>query len=141
MTFRLIQEEPKKETESVEVQTDLHPVESYISKDYTFSEWELKRRAIKLASLTKCTTKSQQTISKTRFQPEVGVQMTPVSNKETQTRRDGSCNHPGYPSFAWKLKTRASAADWINQPNYRISVLLLVKEVTWFRVGTMFFFS
>ncbi|KAK6622484.1 hypothetical protein RUM44_002296 [Polyplax serrata] len=63
---------------STGVQTELHPIPSYISRHHTFSQWELKRRAIRLAKLSRCVTKSQQTINRTSFQPEVGVQVTTV---------------------------------------------------------------
>lgn len=44
------------------VQTEIHPIESHIDRNYTWSEWELKQRSVKLAKLVVKSTKSQQTI-------------------------------------------------------------------------------
>lgn len=81
-------------THNAEVQTEIHPVESYICRDYTFSEWELKRRAIKLANLTKCFTKSQQTVSHSHFRANAAIQAQFPKTKCTQTKKDSSVNHP-----------------------------------------------
>jgi len=43
------------------VQTDVHPVLAHIDGNYVWSEWEMKRRAVKLTKLTQNLTKSQQT--------------------------------------------------------------------------------
>ena len=95
---RKFNEEPKRA--NVEVQTELHPVESNIDKNHTFSEWELKKRAVKIANLTKCQTKSQQTI---RLKRDFGIQITPVMDKNVQTLTDKSCNHDHFSKAVWKL--------------------------------------
>lgn len=42
-------------------QTDVHPVEKCIDRDYEWNEWTLRRRVIQLANLRRCATHSTQT--------------------------------------------------------------------------------
>lgn len=53
----------------VEIQTPTHFVEKHIDKDYEFSEWALRRRALQLAGLRTKATHSTQT-SKSHFRRE-----------------------------------------------------------------------
>lgn len=70
------------ETVEAEVQTDVHPIESYIDPDYAWSEWELKKKAVQLARLTRCVTKSQQT-QDSGFRATKGVQSVSTKTKAT----------------------------------------------------------
>lgn len=64
----------------------------------------MKRRAIRLANLTKCLTKSQQTVSHSHFRNNAGVQVDPPKTKFTQTRKERSCNHPTMSTFVWGIR-------------------------------------
>ena len=51
ITFRLPVKKPEPIIKrDVEIQTELHPVPSYIDPTYKWNEWDLKRDAIKLVS-------------------------------------------------------------------------------------------
>ncbi|CAH8633134.1 unnamed protein product [Dicrocoelium dendriticum] len=45
-----------------EMQTEVHPIESYIDTNYEWNEWELRKKALKLANLRRKATRSVQTI-------------------------------------------------------------------------------
>ncbi|XP_074471140.1 cilia- and flagella-associated protein 206 [Sebastes fasciatus] len=74
-------------------QTDIHPVETNIVKSYEWNEWELRRKAIKLADLlTKVTHSTQTNLSHLRRE---NVSQTWLSKeKACQTKRDGESNVP-----------------------------------------------
>ncbi|XP_070782318.1 cilia- and flagella-associated protein 206 [Enoplosus armatus] len=74
-------------------QTDIHPVESNIVKSYEWNEWELRRRAVKLADLrTKVTHSAQTDLSHMRR--ENVTQTWPPKNAACQSKRDGESNVP-----------------------------------------------
>lgn len=54
--------EPPRSTCEQEIQTELHPVEYHMDQKYMWNVWDLRRKAIQLANLRKCTTKSAQTV-------------------------------------------------------------------------------
>lgn len=69
------------------VQTDVHFYESHIDPDYHWNEWELRRKAIRLANLTHKITHSTQT-NLSHFRRENDTQVYLPKNNETQTKRD-----------------------------------------------------
>eukprot|EP00002_Diphylleia_rotans_P017628 TRINITY_DN3422_c0_g1_i1.p1 TRINITY_DN3422_c0_g1~~TRINITY_DN3422_c0_g1_i1.p1 ORF type:complete len:541 (+),score=117.14 TRINITY_DN3422_c0_g1_i1:684-2306(+) len=74
-------------------ETPVHFVESHIDKDYTWNEWELRRRAIKLTNLRSKKTHSTQT-GKSHFRRENETQHYEPKEKNQQTTSDSSTNVP-----------------------------------------------
>ncbi|EZA52577.1 hypothetical protein X777_08060 [Ooceraea biroi] len=87
------------------VQTDVHILPPYVDKDYTSSVWELKRRALRLACITRCATRSTQTFN-SHFRYGVYVQAAPPQDKEVQTRRDNCTNTKSLKTFIFGLRGR-----------------------------------
>ncbi|XP_011174414.1 cilia- and flagella-associated protein 206 [Solenopsis invicta] len=87
------------------VQTDIHILPPYIDKDYTSSVWELKRRALRLANISRCATRSTQTFN-SHFRYGVYVQAAPPQDKEVQTRRDNYTNTKKLMTFIFGLRGR-----------------------------------
>ncbi|TDH00149.1 hypothetical protein EPR50_G00184970 [Perca flavescens] len=74
-------------------QTDIHPVETNIVKSYEWNEWELRRKAIKLADLlTKVTHSAQTDLSHMRR--ENVTQTWLPKNAACQSKRDGESSVP-----------------------------------------------
>uniref|UniRef100_UPI0037E8D56F cilia- and flagella-associated protein 206 n=1 Tax=Semicossyphus pulcher TaxID=241346 RepID=UPI0037E8D56F len=74
-------------------QTDIHPVETNIDMSYEWNEWELRRKAIKLADLlTKVTHSTQTDLSHMRR--ENMTQTWLPKNAACQSKRDGESNVP-----------------------------------------------
>ncbi|XP_034554900.1 cilia- and flagella-associated protein 206 isoform X2 [Notolabrus celidotus] len=74
-------------------QTDIHPVETNIDKSYEWNEWELRRKAIKLADLlTKVTHSTQTDLSHMRR--ENATQTWLPKNAACQSKRDGESSVP-----------------------------------------------
>jgi hypothetical protein len=71
------------------VQTELHPIASNIDKSYEWNEWELRRKAIKLANLRTKATHSTQTAS-SNFRREDGTQVYLPKESSSQTKKDSS---------------------------------------------------
>eukprot|EP00794_Sanderia_malayensis_P005318 gene5318-5987_t len=74
-------------------QTDTHINESNIVKTYEWNEWELRRKAIKLANLRTKITRSMQT-DLSNYKRDNETQVYLPKEIETQTKRDGSSNVP-----------------------------------------------
>ncbi|XP_075940902.1 cilia- and flagella-associated protein 206 [Anarhichas minor] len=74
-------------------QTDVHPVETNIVKSYEWSEWELRRKAIKLADLRTKVTHSVQTDMSHMRRENVSQTWLP-KNAACQSKRDGESNVP-----------------------------------------------
>ncbi|KAM9338822.1 cilia- and flagella-associated protein 206 [Symphorus nematophorus] len=74
-------------------QTDLHPVETNIVKSYEWNEWELRRKAIKLADLRTKVTHSVQT-DLSHMRRENVTQTWLPKNAASQTKRDGESSVP-----------------------------------------------
>eukprot|EP00768_Dysnectes_brevis_P007228 gnl/Dysnectes_brevis/6029_a9059_229.p1 GENE.gnl/Dysnectes_brevis/6029_a9059_229~~gnl/Dysnectes_brevis/6029_a9059_229.p1 ORF type:complete len:868 (-),score=272.66 gnl/Dysnectes_brevis/6029_a9059_229:45-2648(-) len=70
-------------------QTPVHFLERRIVPDYTSSEWELRRRAVKLHRISKCNTHSTQTHMST-FRRAQGAQTIQTESGTTQTQSDAS---------------------------------------------------
>lgn len=74
-------------------QTDTHFMESNIVKSYEWNEWELRRKAIKLANLRTRITHSVQT-NLSNMRRDNAIQVWPPKDQETQTKTDASTNVP-----------------------------------------------
>merc|ERR1712159_135875 len=69
------------------VQTDTHFYESHIDPEYHWNEWELRRKAIRLANLTHKITHSTQT-NLSHFRRENETQVYLPKENDSQTKRD-----------------------------------------------------
>jgi len=74
-------------------QTDTHPMETNLVKTYEWNEWELRRKALKLANLRKKMTHSVQT-ELSNYKRENTTQSYPPKDQETQTKRESYTNVP-----------------------------------------------
>ena len=75
------------------MQTDLHPMESNIDKNYEWNEWALRKKAIHLANLRQKKTHSTQT-DRSNYRREAQTQVYLPKKAGTQTRRDASTSVP-----------------------------------------------
>ncbi|XP_060825040.1 cilia- and flagella-associated protein 206-like [Bombus pascuorum] len=87
------------------VQTDLHILPPSIDKNYSSNLWELRNRALHLATISRCTTRSTQTY-KSNFRYGIYVQAAPPRNKEVQTRRDNYMNTKKLLTYIFGLRGR-----------------------------------
>lgn len=77
-----------KPTAEAEIQTELHPVPYHIDKNYMWNVWDIRRKAIQLANLRKCQTKSAQTMmSYQKFDVKTQANLQKRS-ADAQTKRD-----------------------------------------------------
>lgn len=76
-----------------ETQTDTHILESNIVKSYEWNEWELRRKAIKLANLRTRVTHSMQT-NLSNMRRDTAIQVWPPKEQTTQTKEDNYTNVP-----------------------------------------------
>ncbi|KAF4099159.1 cilia- and flagella-associated protein 206 [Onychostoma macrolepis] len=74
-------------------QTETHPLETNIVKSYEWNEWELRRKAIKLANLRNKVTRSVQTHS-SHMRRHNSTQTFLPKDGASQTKRDGESNVP-----------------------------------------------
>ncbi|CAF1168472.1 unnamed protein product [Rotaria sordida] len=74
-------------------QTDIHFYEKNIVKNYEWNEWELRRKALKLANLRRRLTKSVQT-NTSNFRRENFTQVYLPKDQFIQTKRDNYSNVP-----------------------------------------------
>jgi hypothetical protein len=79
-------------TREVGVETPVHFVESHIVRDYTWNEWELRRRVLRMANLRKAATKSAQTDA-SHFKRDSAVQVWLPRDGAVQTGIDRG-THP-----------------------------------------------
>ncbi|KAL6446763.1 hypothetical protein ACFW04_001295 [Cataglyphis niger] len=84
------------------IQTDVHILPPYIDKNYTSNVWELRQRALHLANISRCVTRSTQTFNI----HGVYVQVNPPRDKEVQTRRDNYTNTKNLKTFIFGLRGR-----------------------------------
>ncbi|XP_076651143.1 cilia- and flagella-associated protein 206 isoform X2 [Halictus rubicundus] len=91
--------------QSQSVQTDLHILPPCIDKDYSSNVWELRRKALSLAGVSQCVTRSTQT-DKSNFRYGVYVQAAPARDKEVQTRRDNYMNTKKLLTYIFGLRGR-----------------------------------
>lgn len=76
-----------------ETQTDTHILEANIVKSYEWNEWELRRKAIKLANLRTRVTHSMQT-NLSNMRRDTAIQVWPPKVQGTQTKEDNNTNVP-----------------------------------------------
>ncbi|KAF4091991.1 hypothetical protein AMELA_G00015960 [Ameiurus melas] len=88
-------------------QTDTHLLESNIVKSYEWNEWELRRKAIKLANLCSKATRSMQT-DLSHMRRHNNTQTFPPRDAACQTKRDGQSNVPKPQVYLAGLRGRAS---------------------------------
>ncbi|XP_053143263.1 cilia- and flagella-associated protein 206 isoform X2 [Hemicordylus capensis] len=74
-------------------QTDTHILPPTIVKDYEWNEWELRRKAIKLANLRQKLTHSVQT-NLSHMRRDNSSQVYPPKDSSTQTKRENCSNVP-----------------------------------------------
>ncbi|XP_048350752.1 cilia- and flagella-associated protein 206 isoform X1 [Sphaerodactylus townsendi] len=74
-------------------QTDTHILPPTIVKDYEWNEWELRRKAIKLANLRQKLTHSVQT-NLSHMRRDNSAQVYLMKDSSTQTKRESSSNVP-----------------------------------------------
>ncbi|XP_069462479.1 cilia- and flagella-associated protein 206 [Ambystoma mexicanum] len=74
-------------------QTDTHFMETNIVRSYEWNEWELRRKALKLANLRQKVTHSMQT-NASHMRRENATQVYLPKQVATQTKRDNSSNVP-----------------------------------------------
>jgi len=74
-------------------ETPTHFVEKRIDVNYHWNEWELRRRALKVANLKNCSTVAQQT-NFSDFRRDNSSQVYLPRDKDTQTRRSKGTNPP-----------------------------------------------
>ncbi|KAM9859980.1 cilia- and flagella-associated protein 206-like [Aulostomus maculatus] len=79
----------------ISTQTDLHPVEANIVKSYDWNQWEMRRKAIKLANLRTTVTHSTQTDQSHNRRDNVSQTWLP-KEAACQTRTDGWSNTPSH---------------------------------------------
>jgi len=84
-------------------QTDTHFMDSNIVKTYEWNEWELRRKAIKLANLRTKLTHSMQT-DLSNYKRDNDTQVYLPKNVETQTKRENSTNVPKPSTFIAGLR-------------------------------------
>jgi len=101
-------------------QTDTHIKPSYIDKEYEWNEWEMRRKAIKLANLRKCVTHSTQTVF-SNFKRENETQVYLPKDNWGQTKRDGDTSVPKLKTYYHGLrgKTEPGSFKQIDITDYR----------------------
>ncbi|TPP62971.1 Cilia-and flagella-associated protein [Fasciola gigantica] len=70
------------------MQTEVHPIESYIDSNYEWNEWELRKKALKLANLRRKATSSVQTIL-SNWRRDNATQVYLLKDSWTTTKEDG----------------------------------------------------
>ncbi|XP_068625364.1 cilia- and flagella-associated protein 206 [Battus philenor] len=94
---------PKTKVSDKDIQTEAHPVESYIEKNYTSDLWKWKRRACQWATIVNCRTHSTQTIY-SHLRSDIQSQTVHPRDKEVQTKRDCAVNTTAKGAFVWGIR-------------------------------------
>lgn len=102
-------------------QTDTHFMESNIVKSYEWNEWELRRKALKLANLRTKLTHSMQT-NLSQFRRDNDCQVYLPKDAETQTKRDSSTNVPKPSTFVAGLRGCNSTKTTMNVVDLTLDV-------------------
>ncbi|XP_025999311.1 cilia- and flagella-associated protein 206 isoform X2 [Astatotilapia calliptera] len=89
-------------------QTEIHPVEKNIVKSYEWNEWELRRKALKLANLQTRVTVSVQT-DLSHMRRENVTQTWLPKNAACQSKRDGASQVPKPQTFVAGLRGQRGA--------------------------------
>lgn len=91
------------------VQTETHPLETNIVKSYEWNEWELRRKAIKLANLRNKVTRSMQTDC-SHMRRHNSTQTFLLKDAAGQTKRNGESNVPKPQVYLSGLRGAADTA-------------------------------
>lgn len=114
-------------TKDASTSTPTHFNTGYIDLNYHWNEWELRRRALKLVNLRKCTTHAQQT-DKSHFRRDEDVQVYDPRHNATQTRRDQGTNPPIVTAYVAGLRGKVAAApdmkEVLSYADYRYTEIL-----------------
>ena len=81
----------------------LHFVERNVDVNYSWNEWDLRRRALQMTNIRKCATTGQQT-DLSHFRRENDSQVYLPKTKVTQTRRDQGTQPPLVTQYAAGLR-------------------------------------
>ncbi|XP_018655069.1 hypothetical protein Smp_135170 [Schistosoma mansoni] len=114
------------------VQTVLHPIETYIDKNYHWNEWELRKNALKLVNLRKKATASVQTIL-SNWRRDNATQVYPMKETSTATKEDGYTQVPRPSVFIHGLRGCGaidSAPNATNVVNNQANWTTLYRETT-----------
>jgi len=76
-----------------DTQTDTHIMAPYIDKEYEWNEWEMRRKALKLANLRRYVTHSTQTVF-SNYKRENETQVYLPKDNEAQTKTDNATSVP-----------------------------------------------
>jgi len=102
-------------------QTDTHFMESNIVKSYEWNEWELRRKALKLANLRTRLTHSVQT-NLSNFRRDNDSQVYLPKDADTQTKRESSTNVPKPSTFVAGLRGCNSTKTTMNVVDLTVDV-------------------
>ncbi|CAH2059014.1 unnamed protein product, partial [Iphiclides podalirius] len=94
---------PRTKVCNKDIQTDTHPLESYIEKNYSSDLWEWKRRACQWASIVNCRTHSTQT-EHSHMRSEVQCQTVHHRDKGLQTNKECGVNTIPRNTYLWALR-------------------------------------
>jgi hypothetical protein len=84
-------------------ETPTHFVERHVDPSYEWNEWALRRRALQMTNIRKCSTTGAQT-DLSHFRRENDSQVYLPKTKVTQTRKDGSTQPPIITQYAAGLR-------------------------------------
>ena len=90
-------------TADASTETPTHFIEKNIDINYHWNEWELRKRALKVANLRKCATTAQQT-DLSHFKRDNTSQVFLSKESTTQTRKDQGSNPPLKTSYIQGLR-------------------------------------
>ncbi|XP_045506705.1 cilia- and flagella-associated protein 206 [Colias croceus] len=99
----VVRTQPKTKVCDKDIQTEAHPVEGYIEKNYTWDMWEWKRRACQWATIVNCQTHSTQT-NYSHLRSEIQCQTFEARDKCQQTKKDCGINTIPNNVFLWGLR-------------------------------------
>lgn len=96
-----------------ELQTETHPIEKNILPTYEYSEWKLRKRALKIADLRTKSTHSSQT-AKSHFRRENELQVHLPKVQGTQTNKETGTNTKKHIRYMKGLRGQASSMSIVN---------------------------
>ncbi|XP_047244887.1 cilia- and flagella-associated protein 206 isoform X2 [Girardinichthys multiradiatus] len=94
--------------QEIGIQTDTHPIDTYIDKSYEWNEWELRRKAIKLANLRNTVTHSVQT-NMSHMRRDHASQTWLPKDAACQNKRDNGSNIPKPQTYLAGLRGQRNA--------------------------------
>ncbi|XP_026494526.2 cilia- and flagella-associated protein 206-like [Vanessa tameamea] len=94
---------PKTKISDKDVQTDIHPIDGHIEKNYSWDMWQWKRRACQWATIVNYRTHSTQT-DYSHLRSEIHCQTVEPRDKCLQTKKDSGVNTNPRDVFIWGLR-------------------------------------